>query len=183
METGQTVFSVQKVVDYFYNLGALINLYGHSSSAGNAGGARLQEMEYLTYAMNSQLHPRLWAANSQDIYAWWLQRSNVQITATTFSTNAGQSQVTIIVSGATDTNTAVEILAPSVSFTVDQVLTNGVPASNNVYWINGQVIKLLVGNSVTNATINYTLLPVSYTHLDVYKRQAPSRSSPFMTPN
>ncbi len=160
METGQTVFSVQKVVDYFYNLGALINLYGHSSSAGNAGGARLQEMEYLTYAMNSQLHPRLWAANSQDIYAWWLQRSNVQITATTFSTNAGQSQVTIIVSGATDTNTAVEILAPSVSFTVDQVLTNGVPASNNVYWINGQVIKLLVGNSVTNATINYTLLPV-----------------------
>ena len=159
IETGHTIFSVQKAVDYFYNLGALVNLYGHSSSAGNAGGAGDRQMEYVTYAMNSHLHPRLWAANAQDIYAWWLQRSNVQITAATFSTNAGQSQVTIMVSGATDTNTAVEVLAPSVSFTVDQVFTNGVPASNSVYWINGQVIKLLIGNSVTNATINYTLLP------------------------
>ena len=159
METGQTITSVQNVVDYFYNLGALINLYGHSSSAGNAGAAGPQYAEYVSYSMNSSLHPRLWAANSQDIYSWWLQRTNAQITAATFITNGSQSQVTINVSGATDTNTAVEVLIPSASFEVGLVLTNGVPASNNIYWTNGQVIKLLVGNSVTNAIINYILLP------------------------
>ena len=73
METGQTIFSVQQDVDYFYSLGALINIYGHSSSAGNAGFAGPQYLEYVTYSMNSSLHPRLWAANSQDIYSWWLQ--------------------------------------------------------------------------------------------------------------
>ena len=89
----------------------------------------------------------------ESLYNWWLQRSNAQITATTFITNGIQSQVTINVAGATDTNTAVEILAPSASFMVGQVLTNGVPAGNNIYWIKGQVIKLLVGNSVTNAIL------------------------------
>ena len=50
METGQTITSVQNVVDYFYNLGALINLYGHSSSAGNAGAAGPQYSEYVLYS-------------------------------------------------------------------------------------------------------------------------------------
>ena len=42
---------------------------------------------------------------------------------------------------------------------MNQVLTNGIPAGSNIYWTNGQVIKLLVGSSVTNAVIKYTLLP------------------------
>src|SRR5579862_1011782 len=159
METGHTILSVQNVVDYYYNLGGLINLYAHSSSAGNAGNASFEEMEYVTYSMNASLHPRLWSANAQGIYNWWLQRSNTHITSTTFTTNGTQSQVAINISGASNTNTAVEILAPGVSYKVGSVLTNGVQAGSSIYWTNGQVIKLLVGTSVTNAVINYTLLP------------------------
>ncbi len=159
LETGHTIFSVQNAVDYYYNLGALINLYSHSSSAGNAGAAGPQQAECVTYAMNSSLHPRLWAANSIGIYQWWLQRSNAQITAATFTTNGSQSQVTIKISGATGTNTAVEILIPGAPFTINQVLTNGVPANTNIFWTNGQMVKVLVGTSVTNAVINYTIYP------------------------
>ena len=155
----QTIATVPNIVDYYYNLGALLNLYGHSSSADNAGRAGPQYAEYVTYSMNASLHPRLWAANSVDLYSWWLQRSNAQITAATFTTNGSQSQVTINVSGAVSTNTAVEILTPSASFEINQVLTNGVQASSGIYWTNGQVIKLLVGTSVTNAVINYTITP------------------------
>ena len=169
VETGQTIASIQSAVDYFYNLGGLINFYAHSSSADNAGASGAVESEYVTYSMNASLHPRLWAANTEGLYNWWLQRSNAQITATSFLTNGIQSQVTINVAGATDTNTAVEIVAPSASFTVGQVLTNGVPAGNNIYWVKGQVIKLLIGNSVTNAVVNYTLLP--HVHGGVYTAQ------------
>ncbi len=155
----QTLATVPTVVDYYYNLGALINLYGHSSSANNAGRAGPQYAEYVAYAMNTSLHPRLWAANSRDIYSWWLQRSNAQITAATFTTNGSQSLITINVAGANSTNTAVEILTPSASFKINQVLTNGVQASSSIYWTNGQVVKLLVGTSVTNVVIDYTIYP------------------------
>ncbi|MGA2685013.1 MAG: MBG domain-containing protein, partial [Verrucomicrobiota bacterium] len=41
-----------------------------------------------------------------------------------------------------------------------QVSTNGTPAGTNIYRTNGQVIKVLVGTSVSNAVISYLLPPV-----------------------
>jgi hypothetical protein len=154
MEDGYNIINVHLMVNYYYSLGALINLYSHSSSAG-AGLAGPQESECVTYSLSK---PRMWAANAEAVYNWWLQRSNVQITAS-FSTNGYQSITTVSISGAGSTNAAVELLAPSASFSTPQISTNGVPAGASIYRTNGQVIKIMVGASVTNAVISYTLLP------------------------
>ena len=107
MENGHTVSSVDALVDFYYSLGGLINLYSHSSSAGNAQvGAAAPE--YVTYSLNAALHPRLWATNAEGIYYWWVARSNAQITSD-FTTNGDQSVAVISITGATDTNTAVKI--------------------------------------------------------------------------
>ncbi len=151
--------SVQALIDFYYNMGALINLYMHSSSAGGGVAGNLPA-EYVTYSLNTNLHPRIWSANATGVYGWWLQRSNVQITAS-FATNGIQSVTTISISGASNTNTAVEIFTPSASFTALQVSTNGVLAGTSQYRINGQVIKLLAGSSVTNAVISYALTPTA----------------------
>jgi hypothetical protein len=153
MESGHADGTIHDLVDYYYNLGALINLYSHSLSTG---GTFVQD--YITYALNTNLHPRIWSANSLSIYSWWLQRSNAQITAS-YATNGNRSVTTITITGASDPQTAVEILVPSSSISGLQVLTNGIAASGGSYRTNGSVIKLLVGSSVTNAQISYILNP------------------------
>ena len=149
--------SVEALIDFYYNMGALINLYCHSSSAGGGLAGNLPA-EYVTYSLDKSIHPRIWSANAASVYGWWVERSNVQITAS-FATNGIQSITTISISGASSTNTAVEILAPSASFTGLQVATNGVLADTNSYRVNGQEIKILTGTSVTNAVISYALIP------------------------
>ncbi len=153
MDNNHTPGTVHDLVDYYYGLGALINLYSHDLSSG--GGT---PSDYVTYALNANLHPRVWSANSLGIYSWWLQRSNAQVAAS-FATNGNQSITTFSISGATDPQTAVEILVPSSSVSGLQVLTNGITASGNSYRTNGSVIKLWVGTSVTNAQITYLLDP------------------------
>ena len=76
-----------------------------------------------------------------------------------FTTNGNQSITTLYISGASDPQTAVEILVPSSSVSGLEVLTNGISASGDSYRTNGSVIKLLVGTSVTNAQISYLLNP------------------------
>src|SRR5207244_957038 len=110
-----TAGTVHELVDFYYGLGALINLYSHSSSDGSAGQAGGVASEYVKYTMNTNLHPRLWSANAASVYAWWLQRSNAQVSAS-YTTNGNQSVITLSITGAQDTNTAVEILAPSSAY-------------------------------------------------------------------
>jgi hypothetical protein len=153
MENGFAGGPVHDLVDYYYNLGALINLYTHNLSTG---GTLVQD--YLTYALNTNLHPRVWSANALGIYSWWLQRSNAQITAS-FATNGNWSVTTLSITGASDPQTAVEILVPSTSVSGLQVLTNGIAASGGGYRTNGSVVKVLVGTSVTNVQISYLLNP------------------------
>ncbi len=159
-----TTNSIHQLIDFYYGMGGLINLYCHTlsqSSITNAtlpgpGGALPQE--YITYGMNTNLHPRLWAANTTNIYNWWLQRSNVQFTATFSNSVAGVSTVKLAISNATSTNSAVEIELPSLgALSGLQVKTNGVLATTNSYRTNGQVLKLLVGTKITNAAISYSL--------------------------
>jgi len=157
MESGHSQGTIHDLVDYYYNLGALINLYSHTLSTG-LGSAGDNAPNYVTYSLNPGLHPRLWSANALGIYYWWLARSNAQITAS-YATNGSQSVTTLSITGASDPQTAVEILVPSASVSGLQVLTNGVAAAGSSYRINGSVIKLLVGTSVTNAQISYILNP------------------------
>jgi hypothetical protein len=161
MEDGHTLASVQAAVDFYYNWGALINIYSHSSSAGG-GLAGALEGNYITYSMTK---PRLWAANAVGVYSWWLARSDAQVIPS-YSTDGNESITTLSIIGASDPRTAVEIVVPQPSFYGLQVFTNGVLASGTAYRSSGRDVKLLVGTSVTNAEIHYFL--AATTQSDVY---------------
>ena len=149
--------TMHSAVDFYYNLGALINIYSHTLSTG-LGDAGPLVADYITYSMNTNLHPRVWAANGVGVYQWWLQRSNAQINAT-FATNGNQLIATVSIQGATHTNTAIEIVVPGTNALCNiQVLTNGIPAGANTYQTNGQMIRVKVGTGVTNAVVSYYLL-------------------------
>ncbi len=153
-----TTLTSHQAVDYYYNIGALINLYSHTLSTGLGDAGQLTP-DYVTYCANTNIHPRLWAANGVGIYQWWLQRSNAQVT-TTFATNGNQSIVTFTITGAQNTNTTLELLIPATGSALNlEVITNAALASSNIYRTNGQVLKIRVGTSVTNAQVKYVLGP------------------------
>ena len=163
LETGHEGGTIHELVDYYYNLGGLVNLYTHSISSGNSFLD-----DYITYSLNSTLHPRLWSANSLSIYQWWLQRSGDQITAT-YSTNGSQSSVSLAITGATDPQTAVEVEIPGTLASALQVFTNGTAASTasyrtNTSGLNNLGIKVLVGTTVTNVQVKYILMPTAQNH-------------------
>jgi hypothetical protein len=155
MEAGHTTATVQALVDAYYNLGALINLYCHSESP-SGGPAGSLPGTYLTYSLSK---PRIWSTNSAGIYAWWLQRSNAQVTAS-FSASGGMSTATLSISGNSSTNAAVELLMPSSIYSALQVFTNGIEAGTNTYRTNGLTIKFQVGTWVSNLVVSYLLPPV-----------------------
>ena len=154
MENGHTAATIQAGVDFYYNMGALINFYCHSTSDGSGMDGTLPGY-YCTYSLTK---PRVWPANAAKIYSWWLQRSNAVMT-TSFTNSGGASVTTINISGNSNTNASVELVAPSMTYASLQVFTNGVLAGASVYRTNGQTIKLKVGTSVTNAVVSYTLPP------------------------
>jgi hypothetical protein len=156
LEAGHTTASVHAAIDFYYGLGALINLYSHTLSSG-VGPSGALETESVIYSANTNLHPRLWAANSIGLYNWWLARSNAQ-TIPTFTSSGEQATLTLAISGSTDTNTAVEALLPGTASSL-QVLTNGVLASGASYRTNGQLVRVRVGTTVTNVQLQYFLLP------------------------
>jgi hypothetical protein len=150
----QTSQTMHDGVDFYYGLGALINFYSHTLSTGLGDAGQLVP-DYITYSLNTNIHPRLWSANAASVYQWWVARSNAQVSFT-FATNNYQSLVNVSVRGATDPNTSVEVLVPGTNpVCTVQVWTNGNLASADNFRINGQLIKLRVGNAVTNAVISY----------------------------
>lgn len=155
----QTTNTLHSAIDFYYNLGALINFYSHTLSTGFGPAGGLQT-EYVLYSVNTNLHPRLWAANGALIYKWWQQRTNMQVTPA-YSTNSnGKSITTLAIKGAANTNCAVEVLTPGSGLANElQVFTNGVLAGSNVYRVVGQTIRLRTGTTVTNAQFQYYLGP------------------------
>ena len=147
-------------MDFYYSLGGLINLYSHSMSDGSGQvGGLVQE-----YIRHGVAKPRMWSTNALGVYSWWLARSNAQVTPS-YSTNGNQAVTTLAIKGATDARTAVEVLIPQAAYYGLQVFTNGIAVATNGYRTNGQVVKLLVGTSVTNAEIHYTVAPVAVNDL------------------
>ena len=152
VQTSQTMHSG---VDFYYSLGALINFYSHTLSTGE-GGAGALVPDYITYGLNTNLHPRVWSANALGVYQWWTQRSNAQVTATC-SQNPNLTSVTFAIAGSANPATSIEVLLPGTnSYCGFQLTTNGVSAGASAYRINGQTVKILVGTSVTNAVFSYS---------------------------
>ncbi len=149
-----TSATLHAAVDFFYNQGFLVNIYSHTMTDG-LGDAGPLTFDYLQYCVNTNLHPRLWLNNAIGVYNWWLARSNAQISVN-YSTNGNQSVASLSVSGASDPNTSVELYIPATtSFCGMQVFTNGVLAPTNTWRVNGQLVKVLVGTSVTNVLVSY----------------------------
>ena len=152
-------------MDFYYDLGALINLYSHTLSTGLGDAGQLVP-DYITYSLNTNLHPRLWSANAVDVYQWWLQRSNAQFSVS-YSTNGNQSVTTVSITGASDTNTSVEVSVPANgSASGLQVLTNNVLAGGSSYRTNGPLIRIRVGTAITNVQARFVLAPKAQT--DIY---------------
>jgi hypothetical protein len=151
MEAGHNNTTVSELVDYYYNLGALINLYSHSSSAGDGLSGEVATF-YLDYSLSK---PLVWSANTESIYNWWLQRNTVSVTPS-YAVNGSQSMVTLAVSGATSPNTAVEVLLPQANPSSLQVLLNGATAPSSSYRTIGSIVKVLVGTSVSSVEVIYS---------------------------
>jgi hypothetical protein len=151
LDMGHTVNSIGPAVDFYYNLGGMINFYGHQPS--NNGGL---EQQYVTYSMSK---PRLWSTNAVGIYDWWLLRSKVSI-APDFTTSGSTSILTASVSGATDGDTAVEIVLPEANgqtISSLSVFLNGTPANTSDYRTTNYGLKVRVGASVSSVQVQYAV--------------------------
>jgi hypothetical protein len=143
--------SIKAGVDFYYNLGALVNFYSHEPS--NNGG--LAE-EYVRYGMSK---PRIWSTNAVGIYDWWQKRSSVQVNVSyTQDGAAGVARATV--TGARDPETAVEVVLPgwdSSKASETRVLLNGSEAASSEYRLTASGYKIRVGSTVATVEIRYAL--------------------------
>src|SRR2546426_442335 len=106
----QTSQTLHDGIDFYYGLGAMINFYSHTLATGLGDAGQLVP-DYITYSLNTNLHPRIWSSDATGVYQWWAQRSNALVTVS-YSTNGTQSIATYVVSGSLSTNTTVETRIP-----------------------------------------------------------------------
>ncbi len=154
LESNHTQDSLQAGIDFYYQQGGLINFYGHLLNTNGIQG------EYVRYAMNTNLHPRLWAVNALDLYDWWLARSNAQVLPSHYVTNGNESVTTFAITGVAHAQIAIDVRLPA-SGTVSNLLvyTNGTLASTASYRRDGLKLKLLAGQTTTNAQVRFRLGP------------------------
>jgi hypothetical protein len=144
-----TSSTMRAAVDFYYDLGALINLYGHNiSNSGTLQG------QYASYCASK---PNIWATNAIGVYDWWRLRSNVSVTPG--YTTIGETAIArAVITGATDGETAVEIAVPNVDVNGIaglQVFLNGSPATSNDYRITKGGVKIKVGASFSDVEVRY----------------------------
>jgi uncharacterized repeat protein (TIGR01451 family) len=147
-----TTNSLHDLIDFYYQQGGLINAYTHALA-----GAGLPS-EYLSYGLNPTLHPRVWPVNALDIYQWWVKRAPAQISAS-YATNGAESVTTLAITGATDPDTAIDVVVPSGIPLNLNVYTNGVLAGGDAYRSVGPAIRIRVGTSITSTQVRYVLGP------------------------
>jgi uncharacterized repeat protein (TIGR01451 family) len=148
LETGHTVASVHALVDLYYGLGALINLYGHSPSSSGVA------WEYVSY---SAAKPHIWSTNAVGVYDWWVLRSGVAVTPG--YSQVGSTAVAVAsISGASDPETAIEVVIPGWdggANTVLEISLDGVPADAADFRTTDYGVKVKVGAGTTNVEVRY----------------------------
>ncbi len=151
-----TVVSMQNAVDFYYGIGALINLYGHVPSS-NTGSV---EQEYVTYAASK---PGLWKSNSIGIYDWSTARSNIAITPA-YGMTGNIAAIGATITGSTDADSSVEIVMPNWSNWVQgnvRVLRDGAVADPGDYRLTDYGVKVRVGTSISSVEVRYNPVPLS----------------------
>jgi hypothetical protein len=141
--------SVDAAVDFYYNLGALINLYGHNVTNDAA--------THQEYAVRSLTKPRLWSTNAVGLYDWWQARSAVQV-APSYQFAGGTDIANVTISGATNPETAIELVLPNWSswgIVNPQVYLNGALAPSSEYRFTSSGLKVRVGTTVSTVEVRY----------------------------
>ena len=150
MESGHTISTIHAAVDFYYNLDALINFYGHSSSTSGV------QQEYINYSASK---PGIWSTNAVGVYDWWTQRSSVTVVPS-YNTADSISVASATINGATDPETAIEIVIPGWSdgFNVSmQVYLNGELSDPSNYHSTNNGVKIKVGNTMSQVEVHYTI--------------------------
>ncbi len=175
MENGHTTATVDALVDYYYGIGALINLYGHEPSYDAI------PYEYLSRASGE---PNIWPVNSTLLSQWWAARQPVTITPTV-SISGTSVTASATVSGATNTNTAVEFSIPNWAQASGSlsVFINGFKVGTNNYRVYNQGIKVLVGTSTATVKVTYTLYPIAQNDFYTVNTSSLSVSAPGVLAN
>lgn len=144
----QNIASIRAAIDFYYNLGALINFYGHEPSHSGTIAK-----EYITYSLTK---PKLWPSNAVGINDWWRSRSNVAV-APQIETTGNTYVATAAVSGATDPATAIEMVIPPIYTGNVNVYLDGSPASSENYRTTANGVKVRVGAAVKTVRVQNTV--------------------------
>ncbi len=151
LDMGHTSDSMRAAVDFYYNLGAQINLYGHLVSSDSTLMG-----QYVKYCTTK---PRMWSTNTTGIADWWQVRSGTvvmpaySVTDTTVTAQAA-------ISGATDSDTAIDVTFPNSTNQIVnnlQVFIDGSPADPADYRMIGNTVKVRVGAAASSAKVQYAL--------------------------
>ena len=166
MENHSTT-SIRALVDAYYDLGALINGYGHSVSTGGV------QQEYVTYGASK---PRIWSTNAVGVYDWWNSRSDATVTPT-YAISGDTRIAGASITGATDSQTAIELLIPSPANSAIsnvQVLINGTLANSADYRMTSTGLKVRVGTSGSSVEVRYTYATTVPTNTPVPPTSTPT---------
>ena len=140
--------SIHQAVDFYYSLGALINLYNHELATSK------NPQEYIKYGLSK---PNIWSTNAAEVLEWWKARSQVGLTST-YKGAGRYALVTIKPSGVTDENTAVEVvLPPALPYTASslRVLIDGAEANSSQYRTTATGVKIRIGAATQNVELQY----------------------------
>ncbi len=138
---------ITRLVDFYYDQGALVSPYSHSSSSSGIYNT------YLTYALSK---PFMWNTTPALLRDWSLARQQVALSQTFQSNADGTNSLTITMTGSASSSTALDVTLP---FNVDsvsnlQILLNGAP-STNYRTVNDNVLKIQAGVAST-VTVLYS---------------------------
>ncbi len=152
IESGHTVMTVRHLVDFYYDMGALVNLYGHTSSANGLMNY------YMRYILS---RPRMWSTNSVGIADWWALRSKVSLTPE-YRQDGGTVIASALIRGASDPDTAVDVVIPHWNpeeITSLRVFLNGSPAGPDDFRVTQDGIKIKVGALTTQVEVRLASHP------------------------
>ncbi len=145
---------MQKLVDFYYDMGALVSPYSHSSSQTGLPQEFLQDV---------LAKPYMWNTNPTALWNWGLERQQVSSTPYFQSSISGVNNLTVTLSGSISPDTTLDVVLPTPNSNIDfmEVLVNGAPTAN--YRLTSTGVKVQAGLSTTVSVIYATNPPEGWT--------------------
>jgi hypothetical protein len=138
---------VQQLVDFYYNMGALVSPYCHSSSDSGLPNEFLHDV---------LAKPYMWNTTPMELRDWGIQRQQIQYTEQFKINSDGVNNLTVTLTGSSSPNSALDVVLPVNDSQISnlQVLLDGSPTSN--YRLTSSGLKVQAGMS-SKVTVLYTV--------------------------